>query len=270
MNSASVADVIAGTARWAVVEGEALSALQALPNGCVGALVTDPPYSSGGFTRGDRTVDTNEKYSKAVDRPQESFGGDNRDQRSFGYWCALWLSEALRATAPGGPIVQFTDWRQLPVTTDAVQAGGWVWRGIFVWSKGDACRPQMGRFRSAAEFAVWGTNGPSNDDPAVGCLPGVIECGPVMGDERVHLTQKPERVMETVCRIAPPGSIVLDPFAGSGSTGVAALRLGRRFIGIEGSAHYAQTMRERLQAAEQGQTLADVRAGQATLFGALP
>lgn len=261
--------VLSGASRWCVLEGESLEVLQRLPAASIGAVITDPPYSSGGFTRADRTVDTNTKYSKAVVTPQVDFGGDNRDQRAFEYWCVLWLSEALRASAAGAPIVQFTDWRQLPLTTDAVQGGGWVWRGLFVWSKGDACRPQMGRFRSACEYAVWGSNGPHPGLKAVGCLPGVVECPPVANDDRVHLTQKPERVMEVVCRIAPPGAIILDPFCGSGSTGVAALRLGRRFIGIERNAEYAAVARERLAAEVSGLTLAAARSGQTSLLDAI-
>jgi site-specific DNA-methyltransferase (adenine-specific) len=260
-------DVLEGRARWCVVEGEALTALRDLPAASIGALITDPPYSSGGFTRGDRTNDASVKYSQAEARPQATFGGDNRDQRAFEYWCVLWLSEALRCARPGAPVVQFTDWRQLPLTTDAVQAGGWVWRGVFVWSKGIGCRPQMGRFRSACEYGVWGTNGASEDRVDVGCLPGVIEASPPMGEDRVHLTQKPVEVMETVCAIAPPDSVVLDPFAGSGTTGVACLRLGRRFIGIERDARYAAIARERLAAESQGLTLRAARAGQLSLLG---
>ena len=265
--TATPLDVIEGRARWCVVHGDSLDALRSLPNASIGALITDPPYSSGGFTRGDRTKDASLKYSAAEERPQATFGGDNRDQRGFEYWCVLWLSEAQRAAMPGAPIVQFTDWRQLPVTTDVIQAGGWVWRGIFVWSKGVECRPAMGRFSAAAEFGVWGTNGASLDLVEVGCLPGVVEVGAPRGDDRVHLTQKPERVMEAVCGIAPPDSVVLDPFAGSGTTGVACLRLGRRFIGIEKDARYATIARERLAAESQGLTLRDVRAGQMSLLG---
>lgn len=267
---ATIQDVLEGRARWCVVEGEALDVLRVLPTASVGALITDPPYSSGGFTRGDRTVDTNTKYSTAEVRIRANFGGDNRDQRAFEYWCVLWLSEALRAATVGAPVVQFTDWRQLPLTTDAIQAGGWVWRGIFVWSKGVACRPQMGRFRSACEYAAWGTNGPSLDLPEVGCLPGVIEAVPPNGEDRVHLTQKPEAVKEAVCGIAPPGSVILDPFCGSGTTGVAALRMGRRFIGIEREPKYSAVARERLEAEAQGLKLRDHRAGQRSLFGGAP
>lgn len=263
-------DVIEGRARWCVIEGEALATLAAMPDCCVGAVVTDPPYSSGGFTRGDRTKDTREKYSQAEVMPQPGFGGDNRDQRSFAYWCALWASEALRVAAAGAPLVQFSDWRQLPATTDAMQAGGWVWRGILVWDKGDSCRPAMGRFRSQCEYAPWATKGSSLDLVEVGCLPGVVLAAPPVGDNRVHLTQKPEAVMETAVRVAPPGCVVLDPFAGSGTTGVAALRTGRRCILIEKDAHYAAVARERLEAESQGLTLRDARAGQLSLLGGAP
>ena len=51
------------------------------------------------------------------------FTGDDRDQRAYGYWCALWLAECLRVTKPGGACLMFTDWRQLPATRDAIQAG---------------------------------------------------------------------------------------------------------------------------------------------------
>lgn len=269
MRDTGFLDVVEGKRRWFVWEGDALEALRLVPDNAIGALVTDPPYSTGGMMRGDRTVSTNEKYSKAVDQVQADFSGDNRDQRSFEYWCVLWLAEARRAAIAGAPIVQFTDWRQLPTTTDALQAGGWVWRGLGVWSKGDACRPQMGRFRNGAEYFVWGTNGPSLDLESVGCLPGVMECYAPPTSERVHLTQKPERIMEWVVSIAPPNSLIVDPFCGSGTTGIAALRKGHRFLGFELSPHYSKTARERLEAEERGLTLQAARSGQTSIFDAM-
>ncbi len=54
--------------------------------------------------------------------------------------------------------------------------------------------------------------------------------------------------MDELVQICPPGGVVLDPFAGSGSTGVAALQAGRRFVGIELSRHYHQVAEQRLLA----------------------
>lgn len=63
----------------------------------------------------------------------------------------------------------------------------------------------------------------------------------------MHITQKPVEVMQELVKICPPGGTVLDPFAGSGTTGVAALREGRQFIGIELSEHYADITEARLR-----------------------
>jgi site-specific DNA-methyltransferase (adenine-specific) len=222
---------------WTLHQGEALRVLRSLATASVDAVITDPPYSSGGFTRGDRTGTTTTKYVlTSSKRRYVDFSGDNRDQRSFAYWCALWLSECLRIAKPGAPICVFTDWRQLPATTDAVQAGGWIWRGIVPWDKA-ACRPQKGRFAAQCEYIVWGSSGPLPAQRGVGCLRGIVREA-VRRDDKHHITGKPTRVMRELAGICPPGGVILDPFAGSGTTGVGALLEGRRFIGIEQSAHY--------------------------------
>jgi len=69
-------------------------------------------------------------------------------------------------------------------------------------------------------------------------------------DRRVHPTQKPERVMQWVVEnYTPPGSLVCDPYLGSGSTGVACVRTGRRFIGIEIEERYFDMAVKRIDAA---------------------
>jgi site-specific DNA-methyltransferase (adenine-specific) len=259
---AELLEVLDGRRRWCVLEGEALAQLVELPAETFDAVVTDPPYSSGGFTRGDRTSEATAKYSKRLDRNAFAFTGDNRDQHSFEYWCVLWGFQALRVLKTGAPFAQWCDWRQLPITTHAIQAAGFVWRGIFTWNKDKLARPQMGRFSSNCEYAPWGTKGPSLDLEEVGCLPGSITCSPVSGAEREHLTEKPLEVMTATVAICRPAGLVLDPFAGSGSTGVAAIRSGRRFVGVELDPGYAQVARERLEAESLQMKVADYRAGQ--------
>jgi site-specific DNA-methyltransferase (adenine-specific) len=260
------APIVGAGGRWVLHHGDALAVLRAMPDASVDAVITDPPYSSGGFTRGDRSLPPAMKYTMngtKIERPR--FSGDNRDQRSFVYWCALWLGECLRVAKPGAPLCVFTDWRQLPTMTDAVQAGGWVWRGIVVWDKTEACRPAMGRFAAQCEYVVWGTAGPSRDDEDVGCLWGVIR-EPVRMADKHHVTGKPTAVMQRLVRICPPDGVVLDPFAGSGTTGVAALLEGRTFLGVEVAAEYVRIARDRLEATGAQVQLADYRGGQQPLF----
>ena len=70
------------------------------------------------------------------------------------------------------------------------------------------------------------------------------------GRRNHHPTVKPTALMRELVRPVPPGGVVLDPFAGSSTTGVAAVLTGRRFIGIEREAAYAEISRARLEAAE--------------------
>lgn len=233
--------------RWQVHQGEALASLMALPDASIDGVVTDPPYSSGGAFRGDRMASTKVKYQQTGQALQwGEFSGDNRDQRGFAAWCALWLYECRRACKPGAPICVFTDWRQLPTTTDAIQAGGWVWRGIAPWDKSEAARPMVGRFRAQAEFVVWGSNGPMPEREDIGCLPGAWRFT-VGSDDKHHIAGKPVALMAEVCRIVPPGGLILDPFCGSGSTGVGALRIERRFLGFDLGAENVATSRARLE-----------------------
>jgi site-specific DNA-methyltransferase (adenine-specific) len=237
----------------------------------VDAIITDPPYSSGGFTRGDRVMDVHTKYvNSAQNRGRtgsgalEAFTGDNRDQRGFGYWCALWLGEAMRVVKPGGIAALFTDWRQLPMLSDVLQASGFLWRGILPWSKPNGRRVQ-GRFGNTCEYVVWGTNGPrALDTLGSVALPGFFQCSSPR--ERDHITQKPVEVMRQLCRIVPEGGVVLDPFMGAGTTGVGAILEGRRFVGVELTEHYAEVARRRVVEAAQGAASSGV---QDSMFGDL-
>ena len=237
--------------RATLYNADALAVLRELPTASVDALITDPPYSSGGMVRGDRTGSTGSKYMRGEVITQADFTGDSRDQRAYAYWSALWLAEAMRVVRPGGVALLFTDWRQLPATTDALQSGGWVWRGIVPWYK-PVARPMAGRFTAACEYVVWGSNGamPVEFDGSMPTLPGFYQASPPR--DREHQTQKPLGVMRGLCRITPEGGTILDPFAGSGTTGAAALIEGRKFVGSEMTAHYAEVAAERLRTVQRG------------------
>lgn len=113
------------------------AAMAQLPDACIDAVIQDPPYSSGGQFRGDRAQAPSLKYVQGGDaagngagREFPEFEGDTRDQRGWLAWMSMVLSECYRVMKPSGYILQFTDWRMLPTATDALQAGGFVWRGV--------------------------------------------------------------------------------------------------------------------------------------------
>lgn len=229
---------------YQLYQGDCLKLLPTLPDESIDAVITDPPYSSGGLSSGARAAMPSKKYTNNRFLYPD-FYGDNKDMRAFLHWCALWLGECFRIAKPGSPICVFTDWRQLPVTTDALQAGGWTWRGTAVWDKTEAVRPQPGRFRSQCEYIVWGSKGDMPINRKVKVLPGVFRVI-VKAKEKYHMTGKPLQLMEKLVQITESGGVILDPFAGSGSTGVAALSLGYSFMGIEQSNDYNNIARKRL------------------------
>lgn len=210
--------------------GDCLALLHDLPP--VDMVLTDPPYASGGQYRADRVANVADKYVQSGQASTwRAFAGDNKDQRVWMYWCHAWLS-ALPVKADAY-VASFIDWRQLPALTDVFQWVGLTWRGIAVWDKGQGARaPHKGYLRHQAEYLVWGTAGRCLPAEHSGPFPGVYRHAVRQADKH-HMTGKPTPLLRDLVQIIPPGGHVLDPFMGSGTTGVAALAEGRRFTGVE-------------------------------------
>ena len=228
-----------------ILQGDSLQLLRQFEPDTFGGVITDPPYSSGGSTTGSKLRPTAEKYTRTKKRcPYPDFEGDCKDQRSWTSWMAEWLAEARRASKPGAPIAVFSDWRQLPSLTDALQWAGWIWRGVLSWDKTNA-RPQKGRFRQQCEFIAWGSNGDMPVTREVPVLPGIYRYSMPAEKDRYHQTQKPVELMRELVKIVVRGGHILDPFAGSGSTLVAADLEGYSATGIELVPGYAAVSEQR-------------------------
>ena len=211
------------------------------------AIITDPPYASGGSSQTTKNRSTSEKYSSmSKEKALPDFDSDQMDQLSWMFWTAAWLQDARRIAKPGAPVCLFIDWRQLPAMTLTLQWAGWTWRGVAVWDK-IASRPQKGRFRQQSEYIVWGSNGKMPLERNVGCLPGVFRYP--NPQNRIHVTEKPLQLMRDVVQICEPSGRILDPFAGAGTTVLAAVQEGYEAVGIEMSDAYFQRSAERLKTA---------------------
>lgn len=272
---------------WAIARGDILLRMADLPGEAYDGIFTDVPYSSGGQFRGDRNLATSAKYqtsdSQAV---YPDFYGDTRDQLGFMFWATLWLAQAWRVAKPGALFGTWIDWRMLSAMTTAIQAGGWTLRGIGVWRKTIA-RRQLGRWAQEAEFFPWASKGALPMDRPVPAMPGAWEPEdvpfgaldvredapdgwwnmPPVGEGREHLTEKPVALMRQICRGALPGGHILDPFAGAGTTAVAARLEGRTCDLLELGPEYAQISARRMFEFDAQADRGAFAAGQPALFG---
>lgn len=211
-------------------------------------IITDPPYSSGGRTQREKNRLPSEKYQQTgTKKKYVDFEGDHRDARSMGYWMHQWLRPLFEAGQNGGHLLMFSDWRQLPLFTDVIQAAGFIWHSIAVWDKTPGARPVQNGFRMQSEFIVHGSRGPI---PRRGrpCLNGVFSIR-IDPREKQHVTAKPLELMRQLLKLVDPGDLIIDPFAGSGTTLVAAAEAGIEAIGIEAHPEIAAIATDRLKTA---------------------
>lgn len=226
--------------------GDALQVLQALEGESIDGIITDPPYSTGAFTLSGKQAEPGKKYQNSSTRKTfPEMLGDGKDQRGFLAWATMWLTECWRVAKNGAPALIFTDWRQLPTVTDAIQAAGFFWRGIVVWNK-KCGRPMRGEFKRDSEFIVYGCKGKYSPRTSR-CLPGIF--GYTMNhNTKRHISAKPLPLLKDLMEIIPEGGTVLDPFVGSGTTARAARETGRKCIVVERSKEYAQIAANLLKA----------------------
>jgi hypothetical protein len=157
---------------YTVHQGDALAILPALDPGTIDLVLADPPYNSGGRTGAERGGQSARGKYVSGDAGHElaDFPGDNRDQRSFTLWLSLILGGCLRLARPGASALVFCDWRQLPATSDALQAAGWTWRGIIPWRK-PISRPDRQRVPPGMRVRAVGLPRPARSARRIGLSP---------------------------------------------------------------------------------------------------
>ena len=93
---------------WKILHGDTLKLVKAFQPGIFDAVITDPPYASGGTKQNERNRTTNQKYSSmSAANALPDFDGDNKDQRSWTHWMAEWLYDVRKACKKGAPICLF-------------------------------------------------------------------------------------------------------------------------------------------------------------------
>lgn len=215
-----------------IIHGDCLDVLRGMPDASVDAIVTDPPYGTaalgGGYGRAHQHI-ANDADLSALE------------------WA---LPEIVRVCRADAYFAVFCGAKKRPAVDALLAANGLAHVGEMVWDKG---APGLGyTIRYAHETAVVYRKGTPPRPPVP--LLSVVRSPIVRGG--LHPHQKPTDVMRRLVEWATPaGGTVLDPFCGSGSTGVAAHDAVRNFIGIECDPTHVATARKRLQDAQAQLTL---------------
>ncbi len=233
-----------------VYTADSFEKIKEVPDQSVDVILTDPPYNLGMYSTG------NIKMSWRAD-----FNNDiaHWDHETFNP--AEWVGEFRRILKPTGNVFGFTsynmlgDWhRAFDPVFDTFQ--------FMVWHKTNPA-PKLRRagFLNSCELIVCAWNkGHTWNFGKQSEMHNFIETPICMGHERVknpkHPTQKPVRVLQHLLKLgSKEGDLVFDPFMGVGSTGVAAIKMGRRFLGFEKEAAYVTASVPRLEGANGGKAI---------------
>jgi len=217
---------IIGNAR--LILGDCREVLPTL--GKVDAVITDPPYGIGESSKNHKSRNR-VKGGKAIISPD--------------YGCS--------------------DWDDSPPESDLIEACIGAGKFAVLWGGNYFTVPPNGKWLvwdkiNSGDFAdcelAW-TNLPGAVRMVKHMWNGMLRDGEEKGQQRVHPTQKPVAVMAWCIEQAGKPQTILDPFMGSGTTGVAAVRMGRQFIGIEREPKYFDIACRRIEDAQRQASLLD-------------
>lgn len=206
-----------------IICGDSNTILKTLPANQVDLIVTDPPY-----------------LVNYRDREGRSIANDDNDSILATY------EEMYRILKPNSYCISFFGWTALDRFSKAWKEAGFSIKGRIVWVKSYASRKGHTAYKHEAAIVLTKGNPNRPQTP----LPDVQEW--VYSGNKAHPTEKAVDILTPLIdTFSKPGDVIVDPFAGSGSTLVAAALKGRRYLGIELDASYCQHAQSRLTGVER-------------------
>ena len=220
-----------------IKQGDCLELMKDIPDGSVDLVVTDPPYN----------ISVKNNF-KTMGRSGIDFGEWDKEFDLFS-----WIDIASDKLTKNGGMIIFNSWRNIGSIARYCESQGFVTKDCFRWVKDNPMpRNRDRRYITDCEFGIWVTkknakwvfNRKSDkyDRPE-------YNYPIVAGKEKTsHPTQKPVALMsEIIKRHSFEHDVILDPFMGSGSTGVACINTNRNFIGFELDEEYFNIAKKRLE-----------------------
>lgn len=218
---------------WKLINGDCIVEMRHLETGSADSVVTDPPY--GIDYQSARRIDKSTRLAKIANDGQPY----------------VWfLPEAFRVLRDGGCLVCFCRWDVQEAFRQAIEWAGFEVKSQVIWDRGAHGMGDLNASFSPQHDVIWfATKGKF-------AFPGkrpssIVPTMRLGGEALLHPNQKPVELMAYLIRsVTPPGGLVVEPFAGSGSTLVAAVRDGFRVVGYEVDPAHYQTALGRLDVGE--------------------
>lgn len=203
-------------------------------------IITDPPYV---ISQENNFSTMTSSQRKGID-----FGNWDKD-----FDPTQWISKYAKLLSKNGSMIVFCSYRNISYIVDELEKNGLQVKDFIEWKKTNPMpRNIHRRYVQDTEFAVWavkkGAKWIFNKPDDVPYLRSTFTTSTVAGLERTeHPTQKSLKLFIDILKIhTNEGDLILDPFMGSGTTGVAAMELNRKFVGIELSEKYFEIAIKRL------------------------
>jgi len=226
---------------YRIYQVDALEALRAMADESVDLVNTDPPYNVG------------KKYADWNDQMPEA---------EYWFWYRLIFQEVHRVMRRGYCYVSCSQWQQQKVR-DILQECGFSYLQTLIWHRPNFVgRDIRAKWKLSYEPILMFSKGkplPMINQfmeafPTHDVLIYTVPQSNYVKEERLHVCQKPAGLYTHILA-RTPGQIVLDPFMGSGTTGVACRRLGKIFVGFDISQSYVEMSRKRIEATHQNEVL---------------
>ena len=219
--------------------GNAIDLLKTIVDESIDSVVTDPPYkiATGGVPKNDNNVKLNKN------RPKGILTEHNQLMATIPKF-SEWLPELFRVLKNGSQSYIMVNSSNLLEMANELEKAGFKIQNFLVWQKNN-CTPSQFYMKNC-EYTLFFRKGKSKYINDIGGSKTVHSFDNIIGN-KVHPTEKPIKLMEFYIKNSTnENDIVLDPFMGSGSTGVACANLKRKFIGFEIDENYFHTAQNRI------------------------
>lgn len=225
-----------------IFQADMMDVLRQFPRNHFDCLVTDCPYKlvSGGVTNKKFTLTTQHEHLKS---------GKIFTHNEIRF--SEWLPEVFRVLKPKTHAYIMVNGRNLKELQDAAESAGFKFQNLLVWKKNNVTPNRY--YLQQTEFILMLRKGGARNINNMG-VSNVLKI-PIVGN-RYHPTQKPIELMQILIENSTrQGDSILDPFAGSGTTGIACMRSKRKFVLIEKDSKYFEAAIQRIAREKQNETL---------------